>query len=101
MTTLRIGCSGWSYKDWRGPFYPDDMRQKRWLEFYASRFCTAGMRATQLPKAMPSVRKNAAVAHRAWRSRARKMTRRLGPGSSPAEMVLNSSRYRPARSHGH
>ena len=22
MTALRIGCSGWAYRDWVGPFYP-------------------------------------------------------------------------------
>ena len=46
MTTLRIGCSGWSYKDWKGPFYPDDLPQRRWLEFYASRFSTAEINAS-------------------------------------------------------
>ena len=46
MTTLRIGCSGWSYKDWRGPFYPDDIPQKRWLEYYATRFDTAEINAS-------------------------------------------------------
>ena len=22
---MKIGCSGWSYKDWAGPFYPKDL----------------------------------------------------------------------------
>jgi uncharacterized protein YecE (DUF72 family) len=22
MAGVRIGCSGWTYKDWKGPFYP-------------------------------------------------------------------------------
>ena len=33
---LRIGISGWVYPGWRGSFYPDDLIQKRELE-YASR----------------------------------------------------------------
>jgi uncharacterized protein YecE (DUF72 family) len=33
---LRIGISGWSYKFWRGEFYPKGLVQKRELE-YASR----------------------------------------------------------------
>jgi uncharacterized protein YecE (DUF72 family) len=33
--TIRIGCSGWQYKDWRGRFYPITLPQKEWLEFYA------------------------------------------------------------------
>lgn len=35
---LIIGTSGWSYKDWRGTFYPIDLPQDRWLEFYAKHF---------------------------------------------------------------
>jgi len=37
---LRIGCSGWQYKHWRGDFYPRDLPTARWLEFYAARFDT-------------------------------------------------------------
>ena len=33
---IRIGISGWRYAPWRGVFYPDDLPQKRELE-YASR----------------------------------------------------------------
>jgi uncharacterized protein YecE (DUF72 family) len=33
---VRIGISGWTYKPWRGVFYPEDLKQKRELE-YASR----------------------------------------------------------------
>jgi uncharacterized protein YecE (DUF72 family) len=41
MTTeVRIGCSGWVYKHWRGLFYPEALAQKRWFEFYASEFDT-------------------------------------------------------------
>jgi len=37
---LRVGCSGWNYKSWRGRFYPRDLPAARWLEFYATRFDT-------------------------------------------------------------
>ena len=30
-----VGCSGYSYDDWKGDFYPDDMHQDEWLSFYA------------------------------------------------------------------
>ena len=33
---VRIGISGWTYKPWRGVFYPEDLKQKLELE-YASR----------------------------------------------------------------
>ena len=37
---IRIGCSGWQYRHWRGDFYPRDLPQDRWLEYYAERFET-------------------------------------------------------------
>jgi uncharacterized protein YecE (DUF72 family) len=37
---LRIGCSGWQYKHWRGDFYSADLPQSRWFEHYASVFDT-------------------------------------------------------------
>jgi uncharacterized protein YecE (DUF72 family) len=46
MTDLRIGCSGWSYKDWRGPFYPPEVRVKDQLAWYATRFSTAEINAS-------------------------------------------------------
>jgi len=39
-STVRVGCSGWQYKHWRGDFYPADLPPDRWLEFYAARFDT-------------------------------------------------------------
>ena len=39
-TMIRIGCSGWQYKHWRGDFYPADMPADRWLPHYASAFDT-------------------------------------------------------------
>jgi uncharacterized protein YecE (DUF72 family) len=49
---LRIGCSGWNYADWRGPFYPQREPQRRWLELYAQRFDTVEVNTTfyRLPK---------------------------------------------------
>jgi uncharacterized protein YecE (DUF72 family) len=35
---ILIGCSGWSYPDWEGPFYPVGMAPGDYLEFYAERF---------------------------------------------------------------
>jgi len=40
VRAIHIGTSGWQYDDWRGPFYPDDLPQRAWLEFYADRFGT-------------------------------------------------------------
>jgi uncharacterized protein YecE (DUF72 family) len=38
--TIRIGASGYSYKDWNGPFYPEKTRQEEMLPFYATQFDT-------------------------------------------------------------
>lgn len=50
---VRVGCSGWSYKHWRGGLYPKGLPQRRWLERYAERFSTVEVNATfyRLPKA--------------------------------------------------
>src|SRR5262245_36680849 len=50
---VRIGCSGWQYKHWRGHFYPADMHQLDWLEYYAERFDTVEVNNTfyRLPDA--------------------------------------------------
>jgi uncharacterized protein YecE (DUF72 family) len=38
--SVRIGCSGWQYKHWRGNFYPAAQPATRWLEYYATHFDT-------------------------------------------------------------
>jgi len=35
---FRVGCSGWSYKDWAGIFYPKDLPQRDYLKFYSKVF---------------------------------------------------------------
>ncbi len=46
MEAVRIGCSGWSYDDWRSVLYPPGLPQSRWLECYASHFDTVEINAT-------------------------------------------------------
>jgi uncharacterized protein YecE (DUF72 family) len=43
---IRVGCSGWSYSDWRGIVYPSDLPQRRWLEHYQQLFDTVELNAT-------------------------------------------------------
>ena len=33
-----VGCSGWSYTAWQGPFYPSNMDNSKWLEYYSKVF---------------------------------------------------------------
>lgn len=35
---IMLGCSGWSYPDWEGPFYPNGMLAGDYLEHYADYF---------------------------------------------------------------
>ena len=43
---LRVGCSGWEYKHWRGDFYPAEIPRPRWFEYYAARFDTVEINNT-------------------------------------------------------
>ncbi|HSB57947.1 MAG TPA: DUF72 domain-containing protein, partial [Nitrosopumilaceae archaeon] len=35
---IKIGCTGWSYTGWVGPFYPKTLNPKDHLKFYSSIF---------------------------------------------------------------
>ena len=37
---LHVGTSGWSYKEWKGSFYPADLAADDMLRFYATRLST-------------------------------------------------------------
>ena len=43
---VHVGCSGWNYRDWRGPVYPDKLPARRWLEHYGELFRTVEVNAT-------------------------------------------------------
>lgn len=42
----RVGTSGWVYPHWRGVFYPADLPQSRWFEYYARHFDTVEINNT-------------------------------------------------------
>jgi uncharacterized protein YecE (DUF72 family) len=50
---IRIGCSGWQYRHWRGDFYPAELPQAAWLDYYARHFDTVEINNTfyRLPEA--------------------------------------------------
>ena len=35
---IHVGTSGWSYKEWKGAFYPPKLSPSEMLQFYSSRF---------------------------------------------------------------
>ena len=43
---IRVGACAWSFDDWRGAFYPPDLPQSHWLEFYARYFPTVEVDST-------------------------------------------------------
>ena len=45
-SAIRVGCSGWSYADWRGRVYPKEAPAARWLELYAATFDVVEVNAT-------------------------------------------------------
>ena len=46
MARVRIGCSGFSYKDWKDNFYPGDMPGRNWLAHYSGIFPTVELNVT-------------------------------------------------------
>jgi len=44
--STRIGCSGWSYNDWIGPFYPANTRPDEYLKLYSRIFDTVEIDST-------------------------------------------------------
>jgi uncharacterized protein YecE (DUF72 family) len=49
---VHIGTSGWSYPEWRGSFYPEDLKSDRMLAFYGEHFDSVEVNNTfyRLPK---------------------------------------------------
>ncbi len=52
MMKVHVGTSGYSYKEWKGSFYPEDLAADGMLEYYASRFTTVEINNTfyRMPK---------------------------------------------------
>ena len=52
---VRVGTSGFAYKEWKGSFYPDDLPAAKMLGFYAARFDTVEINNTFYRSPQPSV----------------------------------------------
>ena len=46
QATFFVGTSGWTYAHWKGSFYPADLPNKRWFDYYASHFSSVEVNAT-------------------------------------------------------
>jgi len=43
---MRLGTSGFSYDDWIGPVYPENLPRWKWLSYYANEFNTVELNVT-------------------------------------------------------
>jgi len=52
VTTFRVGTSGYAFKEWKGPFYPEKLPDAEMLPYYASKFSTVEINNTfyRMPK---------------------------------------------------
>jgi len=41
-----LGCSGYFYRDWKGRFYPEELKPSGWFRYYAERFNTVELNST-------------------------------------------------------
>jgi uncharacterized protein YecE (DUF72 family) len=46
MAVIHIGCSGFSYPHWQGPFYPEGLPRQRFLAYYCGIFASVELNVT-------------------------------------------------------
>jgi uncharacterized protein YecE (DUF72 family) len=54
-TKVRVGTSGYSYDDWKGHFYPENIAKTQMLDYYAQHFDTVEINSTYYGIPKPSV----------------------------------------------
>ena len=59
---IRVGIGGWTYEAWRGTFYPENLPQKRELEYAASKLAAIEINATFYGRQSPKSWENWAKA---------------------------------------
>ncbi|GKS59886.1 hypothetical protein YTPLAS18_34130 [Nitrospira sp.] len=66
MGRVFIGTSGWSYRSWKGDFYPTNLSSRGFLKFYANRFDTTEINSSfyHLPRQQTYERWKAEVPNR-------------------------------------
>ena len=60
---IRVGTSGWVYRDWRGRFYPADLPTSAWFDYFIKHFDTVEINNTFYRRVPDRV-------FRAWRAQA-------------------------------
>ena len=41
-----VGCSGYFYFEWKGVFYPEELKTKNWFKYYTENFNTVEINST-------------------------------------------------------
>ena len=100
---VRVGCSGWEYRHWRGDFYPVGIPKAAWFDHYAEQFDTVEINNTfyRLPEAATFARW-AARAPSGFRyavkaSRFLTHLKKLKDPEAPVQRLFD--RMRPLRTH--
>jgi uncharacterized protein YecE (DUF72 family) len=66
--TIYIGCSGFSFRDWKGMFYPPELPPRKWLAYYCSHFNSLELNVTfyrlPTPKAFETWHEQSPAAYR-------------------------------------
>ncbi len=55
---IKIGTSGYSFEDWKGPFYPADIKKGKYLDYYVKYFPTVEINSTYYRIPHPAVMAN-------------------------------------------
>ena len=55
---IKIGTSGYSFEDWKGVFYPDNIKKGNMLDYYVEHFPTVEINSTYYRIPHPAVMAN-------------------------------------------
>jgi len=58
MAKVLIGTSGWVYPHWQPDFYPENLSQKKWLEYYSQNFEIVEVNSSFYHQVLPKTYQN-------------------------------------------
>lgn len=101
--TVYVGTAGFSYADWKGPFYPPDLKQRRMLEEYARHFpvveINSSYYAVPTPEVMLAMARRTPVDFQFTVKANREMTHEITPESMKVFEEFRGA-IRPLADHG-
>ena len=90
MAVVHVGTSGWSYREWKGSFYPADLKNHQMLAYYGERFDSVEVNNTYYRLPTREVLEDWATQVPAGFSFVVKASRHIhiGPSSGPRRPIL-------------